>query len=452
MATQAAADPVTGSWRLHIGWGIGTLGASLLLNGFSFLVPFYLTTVLGIAASTAGLLVFAAKSWDIVSNPIMGIISDRTETRWGRRRPYLLLGALIASVSFAVLFSLGRTSAADDLPVIVAVLVLVGTGYTIFNVPYMAMPAEMIDDYSERTRMMSYRVFFIGIGTLVGGAAGQRIAELFGGGAVGYSLMGITIGAGIFFFMACAFAGTARARFTLRERNPVPFMEQLRTGLSNRPFVALIATKFTQLFGLFTSTALVIFVVRFVIGKENPGEWMLYYGIVSMSAQILTIPLWLRICRAIEKQRTYILATVLFCLGMLSWLIAGPDEALWVFCLRALVKGVAAAGLLLMGQSMLPDAIEYDFRRTGLRREGIFSALYSFVEKIAAAVAPSILLFVYAAYGFDSKAPVQTAEAVDGIRIAAGVLPCLYFALSLPCLYFYRLTEKTLKATTTQAG
>lgn len=448
MQSEAKPTAVTSSnWRLHLGWGIGTLGASLLLNGFSYLVPFYLTTVLGIAATTAGLLVFAAKCWDIVSNPLMGILSDRTETRWGRRRPYLILGALIAGASFAVLFSLGRTPLADDAVVLVAVLVLVGTGYTIFNVPYMAMPAEMIDDYRERTRMMSYRVFFIGIGTLVGGAAGQRIAELFGGGAVGYSMMGICIGAGIVFFMSCAFFGTAKARFTLKERTPVAFMDQLRTGFANRPFVALIATKFTQLFGLFTSTATVIFVVRFVIGHENPGTWMLYYGVFSMGAQILTIPLWLRICRSIEKQRTYVVATVLFCVVMLSWLVAGPEEPLWIFCLRAMLKGVAASGLLLMGQSMLPDAMEYDFRRTGMRREGIFSALYSFVEKIAAALAPSILLFVYAAYGFSSKAPVQSPEAVEGIRVAAALLPCLYFALSLPCLYFYRLTEKTLKAT-----
>lgn len=446
MATEAATLPVTGARGLHLGWGIGTLGASLLLNGFSFLVPYYLTTVLGIAAATSAGLLFAAKVWDIFSNPLMGVLSDRTETRWGRRRPYLLIGAIVAGLSFATLFSLGLTPFANNLLVIGLVLVLVGSGYTIFNVPYMAMPAEMLDDYRERTRMMSYRVFFIGIGTLVGGAAGQRIAELFGGGASGYSMMGLCVGAGIFLFMAAACFGTAGARFATRETVRVPFMEQMRTGLANKPFLALIATKFTQLFGLFTATATAIFVVRFVIGQENPGVWMLYFGVFSMGAQILTIPLWIRIAQAIEKQRTYMLATVLFSIIALSWLLAGPDEPLWFFCLRAALKGVAAAGLLLMGQSMLPDAIEYDVRRTGLRREGIYSGLYSVVEKIAAALAPTILLLVYAACGFESKAAVQTPDAVDGIRIAAGVLPCIYFALSLPFLYFYRLTEESLKS------
>lgn len=446
MATEAATLGATSTRGLHLGWGIGTLGASLLLNGFSFLVPYYLTTVLGIAAATSAALLFSAKVWDIFSNPLMGVISDRAETPWGRRRPFLLAGAIVAGLSFAALFSLGLTPFANNLLVVGLVLVLVGTGYTIFNVPYMAMPAEMIDDYRERTRMMSYRVFFIGIGTLVGGAAGQRIAELFGGGVEGYSMMGLCIGAGILVFMGAAFVGTSRARFATREKERVPFMAQMRTGLANKPFLALIATKFTQLFGLFTATATAIFVVRFVIGQENPGVWMLYFGVFSMAAQILTIPLWIRIAQVLEKQRTYMLATVLFSLIALSWLLAGPEEPLWFFCLRAALKGVAASGLLLMGQSMLPDAIEYDVRRTGLRREGVYSGLYSLVEKIAAALAPTILLLVYAACGFESKAAVQTPEAIDGIRIAAGVLPCIYFALSLPCLYFYRLTEESLKS------
>jgi len=452
MATEAAALPLTSVKRLHLGWGIGTLGASLVLNGFSFLAPYYLTTILGLSAATAAGLIFTAKLWDIVSNPLMGLVSDRTETRWGRRRPYLLLGGLVSGLAFALLFSLALTPFAQNFVIITLVMALVGTGYTIFNVPYMAMPAEMIDDYKERTRMMTYRVFFIGIGTLVGGGVAQRLAELYGGGARGYSLMGFTIGAGIVLFMSLAFFGTAGARFTRRERERVPFLEQVRTGLSNAPFVALLGTKFTQLFGLFTNTAVAIFVIRFVIGQENPGAWMLWFVAFSSAAQILTIPLWRRLAIAIEKQKTYIAATVLFCVMSLSWLLAGPEEPLWFFCLRAALKGVSAAGLLLMGQSMLPDVIEYDYRRTGLRREGIYSALYSFVEKVAAAIAPSVLLLVYAAYGFQSKAPVQSPEAVDGIRWAAAVLPCIYFGLSIPILWFYRLTEATLKSTKRMTG
>lgn len=440
--TSLLADP---NWRLHAGWGVGTLGASFLLNSFAALQAAYLTTVLGIAAASAAGLLFIAKLWDVVSNPLMGWISDRTETRWGRRRPYLLLGGAVAGVAMVIFFSSALTPVSQSSVLIVLSLALVGTGYTIFNVPYMAMPSEMIDDYHERTRMMSWRVAFIGIGTLVGASA-QRVAELLGDGAVGYARMGVVYGLLIFIFMGWTFFGTAKGRARTRDTRKVSFGEQLRTAIGNKPFMALLGVKFVQLFGLFTSTAMSFFLVKFVLGKEQPGSWMVLFLLASTVTQMATIPFWRRLSQRIEKQKTFALAVIVFSLTSLTWLVASPEESVWFFCFRAALKGFAAAGLILMAQSMLPDVIEYDYRRTGMRREGVFSGWYSFVEKVASAFAPSLLLLGYAWFGFQSKAPVQTQEALDGIRYCAAFLPCLYFGLSLIPLAFYRLTAKTLES------
>jgi GPH family glycoside/pentoside/hexuronide:cation symporter len=442
-----ATRPPPSAVRVSLGWGVGTLGASLLLNGFAIIAPFFLTTVLGAAPATAAFVLFLAKLWDIFSNPLMGAVSDATRSPWGRRRPYLVLGGIIAGLAYLGLFSAGLTSVGQSLWLVGLFVVLVGTGYTIFNVPYMAMPAEMMDDYAARTRLFSYRVFFIGVGTLVGGSAGQKLAELAGGGARGYAIMGACVGLGILVFMGAAAFGTAGARFTQRTAARASIARQLHSGLSNKPFVALLGVKFLQLFGLFTGTAMSLFIIRFVIGQRNPGNWLLIGGLASLAGQLGTMTLWLALARRLEKQRTYILATALISINALTWLLAGPAEALGFYCLRMLVNGVAASGLLLMGQSMLADVTEYDFRRTGLRREGVFSGLYSFVEKGASALAPSVLLVVYAACGFQSRAPVQTSAAVEGIRYAAAFLPCLYFGLSIPLLFLYRLDEATLKAT-----
>jgi GPH family glycoside/pentoside/hexuronide:cation symporter len=444
MAIEALRAPLAGRWRLHLGWGIGTLGASLLLNTFAALQAYYLTNVLHVSAGMAGVVLMVAKYWDWVANPVMGAISDGTRSRWGRRRPYLLLGGVVTGGAIALYFSSALTPLAASLWLIALALMLVGTGYTIFNVPYMAMPVEMIDDYAERTRMFRYRVFFIAIGTLLGVGAAQRISELLGGGAVGYARMGLVYGAAICFFMALSFFGTAGAPNTGRSAVRMSFREQLRTGLQNAPFAALLGTKFTQLFGLFTSNAMLVYVIANVLGKEKPGQWMLYFTLAGAAGQVASIPLWNAIAQRLEKQRTYALATVIYCGMSLTWLLATPAEPLWFFCCRGLLKGCAASGLLLMGQSMLPDTIEYDQRRTGLHRAGIFSGLYSMVEKVAATFAPSILLFTYAWFGFDSKAPTQSAESVAGIRLAAGLLPCLYFLASFVPLYFYRLTAREL--------
>jgi glycoside/pentoside/hexuronide:cation symporter, GPH family len=447
MAIEALRVPLAARWRLHLGWGVGTLGASLLLNTFAALQAYYLTNVLKVSAITAGLVLMLAKGWDWIANPLMGVLSDRTETRWGRRRPYLLLGGLVTGGAFALFFSSALTPLSASLWLVGLTLMLVGTGYTIFNVPYMAMPVEMIDDYQERTRMFRFRVFFIAIGTLLGVGAAKRVAELFGDGADGYAGMGLVYGAAICFFMALAFFGTAGAPATRRAAVRMPFTAQLRTGLANAPFAALLGTKFTQLFGLFTSNAMLVYVVAYVLGKDEPGKWMLYFTIAGAVGQVASIPLWNAVTRRFEKQRTYAFATAVYCGMSLTWLLATPAEPLWFFCLRGLLKGCAASGLLLMGQSMLPDTIEYDHRRTGLQRAGVFSGLYSLVEKVAATFAPTILLFTYAWFGFDSKADQQSAGSIDGIRLAAAWLPCVYFLLSLVPLYFYRLTATELHAT-----
>ena len=192
---------------------------------------------------------------------------------------------------------------------------------------------------------------------------------------------------------------------------------------------------------------IILFTFQFVMGNAKPGGALFQYGIVNSATQILSLPLWLWIAKRIEKRATYVLASWIFIGGTLTWLTTTVGEPLQITLLRSLVTGFAAGGLLLMGQSMLPDVIEYDYRRTGLRREGVFSGLYSFVEKTAFAIAPAIVGFILAAYSFDKMATVQPPEALRGILIVQAVLPVLYFTLSAVALYFYQLTEAKLKST-----
>jgi GPH family glycoside/pentoside/hexuronide:cation symporter len=303
----------------------------------------------------------------------------------------------------------------------------------------------MIADYHERSRLTAWRVFFIAVGTVVGGAAAKRIVEAFGGGAEGFADYGLVVGALIATFMAAAFFGTAGAPASSRTATELPALAQLKLGLSNRPFAMLLWVKLTQLMGLASSTATTIFVVQFVMQKPKPGDWLLYAGLVATVLQVLAIPFWLWLSRRVDKAMTYAVATVIFVVATLSWWFATPQESALVFGLRAAAQGFAAAGLLLMGQSMLPDAIEYDYRRTGLRREGVYSGLYSVVEKFAFAVAPAIVGFTLAWWGFEPKSPVVTDGTLQGVRFAAAILPSVYFALSLFGLAFYGLTERTLK-------
>ncbi len=160
---------------LYFGWSLGTLAMSTLLNTQTALLLVYLINVVGVGPAIAGSLVFFSKLYDGVTDPVMGIISDKTRSRWGRRRPYLLLGGVGCAVSVLAMFSIPEVSGYLLYGWILGVLLLAATAYTIFNVPYLSMPAEMVAKPYERSKLMSYRVAWISLGSFVGIALAPRL-------------------------------------------------------------------------------------------------------------------------------------------------------------------------------------------------------------------------------------------------------------------------------------
>ena len=173
-STAKAAGPADNvDLSLRAGWGVGALGVALLFNTYSTLLLFYLTNIAGVAAGVAGTLLAIAKAYDWATDVPMGILSDRTRSRFGRRRPWLLLGAFVCGGAFVMLFST-PAEASDTLKAayVLGALILFNTGYTLFNVPHLSMPAEMSASYDERTAIMSFRAVAIVLGTfIVGGFA-----------------------------------------------------------------------------------------------------------------------------------------------------------------------------------------------------------------------------------------------------------------------------------------
>ena len=178
--TQAGdvTEPI--SLRLAVGWGIGSLPMSAMFNAVSLLLLTFLIEHVGIAALTAGLLIMVSKIYDAITDPIMGFLTDRTNSRWGRRRPYLMLGGILSGASFVMLFSVPTFSSQSTLIIYVLVALLINaTAYTVFNVPYLTMPAEMTRSYHERTTLMSYRVSAIAFGQLLSSVLGPVIIAYY---------------------------------------------------------------------------------------------------------------------------------------------------------------------------------------------------------------------------------------------------------------------------------
>jgi GPH family glycoside/pentoside/hexuronide:cation symporter len=436
--------------RLKIGWGIGTLPMSAMFNAIGVLLLAFLVEHIGIAAGLAGLLILVSKIYDAVTDPLMGLITDRTKSRWGRRRPFLVLGGVLAGGSFIMMFTVPQFDSQTALIVyVVAALLLNATAYTVFNVPYLAMPAEMTNDPDERTAMMSYRVSAVAGGQIISSVLGPVIIAYFGGGLLGHSVMSVFVGVAIIALCATCFWMTHDAAYTTQiTDHGISLTKQFSLAVQNRPFVVLLLVKFTQLFGfaIFLAALPLLFTRILEVSYAYLGSYYLFQA----GTTVLSQPAWVAASSRIGKPLTYVCAAAIFGVSSASWVFGTAADPEWYIYVRASVAGVGAGGLLLIGQSLLPDTIEYDYRRTGLRREGIFAGVYTTVEKVSFAFGPAVLGLILSAYGWaeaqDGRPVAQTAEALASIDIAV-LIPGATLVLSCLCLLFYKLDAGTLAGT-----
>ena len=206
------------------------MGMAIILNTMGGVFPPFMTTFLGIGAGAAATLLLVSKLYDMVTDPLMGVISDRTTTRWGRRRPFLMLGGAISAIGLALVFNPPAiANQAWLIAYVLGALLVTYTGYTVFNIPYMAMPAEMTRSYHERTTLMSHRVVFLNIGALIAVSA-FAIVEWLGNDRAAHGTMGLAFAMLIFLGCAYCFFGTASARQTFQKQYSYSIGTQVRTA------------------------------------------------------------------------------------------------------------------------------------------------------------------------------------------------------------------------------
>ncbi|MEB8336593.1 MFS transporter [Streptomyces endophyticus] len=427
--------------RVRIGYGLGSFATGTFGTVPGLLLLYYLTDVLGIGAGLAGLLVFLPKAWDVLFNPWVGARSDRsTRSRLGPRRSWMLLGALTLPVCFAGMFAAPAGLEGGPAATYVAALFLLSaSAYACFQVPYVALPAELTADPDERARVMAWRVAFLAVAILLSGSVAPVLAD-----AGGYRLMGVVIGALLAAGMLAAVCATAGTRSVVRTTSEAGLRAQLRAARGNAPFGWLFGAYVVQAAASGLMLAGTQYFATYILGR--PGATTVLFACLIVPS-LLAMPLWLAMGRRTGKRNAALGASVCFLLGALG-AAAGRELPTALIYAAVAVAGIGYAGMQMLPLAMLGDAIAADAYTSGRRRAGVLTGLWTAGETLGLALGPGLFGLVLALGGFVSSDATdrvtQPGSALTAIIIGFGALPALLLALSLPLLARYRLTESEL--------
>lgn len=424
-----------------VGYSLGAAGSAGFGTVPGLLLAVYLTDTLGVAAGIASLVVLIPKLWDILFLPFVGMLSDRYVAQHGNRTRFLVYGGLGMLFCFPLMFAVP----AGTHPTVAAAWVLgsflvVASAFGFFQVPYVALAAEITDSSLERTTLMSWRVGLQVIGILIFGIGAPLVVSAAPQANTGYLVMGLMLGVLVSAGMLVCWASVRRLRRYVTEsigsaRSP---LQQFRTAWQARPFRFLFSAFVLQALGAGAALAAAPFFSQNVLRIDNIG---IVFGVLLLPAAV-TMPLWAFLGHRIGKRRGYLAASICFIVGLICSVTAHVLPTGVSLALIA-IASVGYAGMQMFPLAMLPDTISADAQETGVQRAGSFTGVWTAGETAAFAIGPALVLLLLAATGYISttagSAVTQPATAVTGVTLAFSLLPAAFVALSLPLVLGYSL-------------
>ena len=430
------------TWGQKAGWGLADMGVNVFVVVKQLLVFTFLTTFLGVPPGVAGLVTFSVLAFDVVTDPIVGYLSDRSRSRWGRRAPWIAVGALILAVSIVALFAVpeGMGWQANALWVTVF-FGLASVGFTFVAIPYGAMAGEMTQDPVERSTMMAFRMTFASLGLLT---AGALVPALAGNTRAGYASAVLVVAPVVVLTIWGMLAATRHAP-QIATPATEGFGTVLRLVLGNRPFAVLVA-----LYGVLTlGVALIaagLQLAALYLMTDDGGPLSGLAGalgifstlfVMFILGAVLSQYLWVRACARWGKLSALLGGMVAYIVVLVAIWASLPATGITVMALLFLAAGAANGAYQQIPWAMYPDLMDVTRRDSGTAIEGAFSAVWLFGQKVANALAPLLLGLILSASGWQASSSGvvdQTPQALGALRIALTLVPAGIFALGIIAL------------------
>ena len=432
-----------------VAFGVGGMCNDFMGNVIMVLAMPIFNIALGLDARLVGIALAIPKFWDAITDPIMGNISDNTRMKFGRRKPYMLVGSFVGGLIFALMWSPSPEWSETMLFLyLTGMSILFYTAYTVFIVPCNGLASELTMDVDERTRVMAYRSFFAGLAGLITPWAynlcfykpfGETEVEAVKWVAALFGLLIIITGAIPAIFCKENPAG--------EEQEKIKIVRGVKETVKNRPFLLIVGMIFFILMGIFLVQPMQLYIGVYYLfdgDKSAVAQLAGWAGSLYALASIAATPVVAWLGTRFGKRRTLLVSQVILIVSsLLSWFLYTPSNPyLSLVCMAMMAPGMACVWILL--SSMVADACDYDELSTGLRREGMYGAMTSWFTKAAIAGVIGVSGFLVTMAGIDTELEVQTAQAIINMRLLFAIVPAIFYIIAITCTWFYPLTEQRM--------
>jgi GPH family glycoside/pentoside/hexuronide:cation symporter len=418
-----------------VGYSIGGFGWEFLYSTIGIFAMYFLTDVALIGAALAGVILLVSRFWDAFADLFVGYLSDQTKSRWGKRRPYLLFGAIPMGLFFFLFWLTPPLSPELRVVYYMALMVLTWTAYSVVNVPWSAMVPDITRDYQERSKIVGAQRFFSMIGLLIVGALTRPIADSFSSPQAGWANMAMIYGIIMIVFALIPFFAV-RERFA-SEVKKYDFKDVFQLIGKNTPFLILCLVVVCVFFVFTISGIMMNYYFEYCL--KNVSLISIAF-LVGCGLGMFMIPLWILVSNKIGKKLAYILAIATYGSSYGALYFVYPSDLTLLIPLSVTFAiGFSGAGVG-MG-ALLPDTVEYGEWKTGVRNEGLQYGLYTFILKLATSLAAIIAGVGLQISGYVANVE-QTEGSLMGIRVLISIVPFVISVIGVIILLFYPINGK----------
>jgi glycoside/pentoside/hexuronide:cation symporter, GPH family len=424
--------------RTKIFYGIGDLGNALVNSAIQFFLMKFYTDAALIMPAMAGNALLIGKIWDAINDPLFGWFTDRTKSRFGKRRVFMLFGAIPLAISIALLWYVPVSSRMSTFIWIAFTFILFDTLWTLTNVPYYALTSELTDDYDERSSLTTYRMVMAVPAYLVGAALTPAIVGLFALQRTGFAFIGIAYG----FFAAAALIISAlgireRTGLAVSTPEPSPFKSFL-ASLKNKPFIWLCGVYFVINISFAFIKILMAYYVEYQLLMKTSIS--LVMGLLLICVTI-ALPFWHWLSRKMDKGPAYALGMLLGALAVMITFFL-PHNSTPLIYLVSVLAGFGFSAQWIFPWAMVADVADYDRLETGQQRSGMYYGVWGLATKFSEALALAAVGWILTGFGYVPNVE-QTPQALLGIRLFFGLIPAFFILFGLPFLFLYPITRRS---------